>query len=263
MDIRKLKANEIEARVQIVKEEGCSLLLYIDARAGMNILDEVFGVTGWQRKHKLINGNLFCDIEIWDKDKECWVCKEDVGTESYTEKEKGQASDAFKRACVNVGIGRELYTAPFIWVKLNKQETYKNGKDKYGNDKFAVKSQVKFSVQSIEYNDNREIIGLTIKDNYGNIRYTLNGKVEDLKSNKKNNSNKPKPQTISESKKSDKNTNSNITKEQQLIIDTCESSETARDIRDNFLKMISVESVDKLDIGQTKALMNKIGISGK
>lgn len=107
-----------------MKQNGCSLLLYKDARVDMRMLDEVYGPNNWQRSHELINGNLFCTISVWDADKGVWVNKQDVGTESNTEKEKGQASDAFKRAAFNWGIGRELYTAPFIWITLDSSEVY-------------------------------------------------------------------------------------------------------------------------------------------
>lgn len=117
MTIRKLKAEEIEVRLLSIKENGYCVLLYKDARADMRILDETFGIFGWQRKHELINGNLFCTVSILDRETNTWINKQDVGVESFSEKEKGQASDSFKRACTNIGIGRELYTAPFIWIK--------------------------------------------------------------------------------------------------------------------------------------------------
>ncbi|SHK80806.1 hypothetical protein SAMN02745243_03771, partial [Hespellia stercorisuis DSM 15480] len=116
MDFRTLKADEIECRISMIKTNGLSLLLYKDARVDQNILDEVVGPMGWERKHTSIDGRLYCTVSIWDATAEQWVSKQDVGTESYTEKEKGQASDSFKRACFNWGIGRELYTAPFIWI---------------------------------------------------------------------------------------------------------------------------------------------------
>ena len=97
-EIRKLRADEIEARVGIVKKNGISLLLYKDARCDMNILDETFGIMGWQRKHELINGSLFCTVSIKGEDGE-WIGKQDVGVQSYTEAVKGAASDSFKRAC--------------------------------------------------------------------------------------------------------------------------------------------------------------------
>lgn len=116
MEFRLLKADEIECRIASIKEKGLSLLLYKDARVDQNILDETVGSMSWQRRHEVINGNLFCSVGIHCKELDEWIWKQDVGVESYTEKEKGQASDAFKRACFNWGIGRELYTAPFIWI---------------------------------------------------------------------------------------------------------------------------------------------------
>ena len=154
MNFRTLKANEIDIRVQQVTEKGAVLLLFKDARADMNLLDES-GVK-WKREHQLINNNLFCTVSIWDDEIKEWVSRQDVGTESMTEKEKGQASDSFKRACFNWGIGRELYSSPFIWVGIDKITTYKNPKTgKLGTyDKFAV--------EKIEYNDNREIAKIAI-----------------------------------------------------------------------------------------------------
>ena len=111
---RDLYAGEIECRVAQVKETGVTLLLYKDARCDQNILDETVGPFNWQRHHSRDNAN--CVVSIWDDKKSCWVGKEDTGTESTTEKEKGLASDSFKRDCFNWGIGRELYTAPFIWI---------------------------------------------------------------------------------------------------------------------------------------------------
>ena len=127
--MRKLRADEVECRVATVSEKGCSLLLYKDARCDMKLLDEEYGAMNWQRHHEVIDGNLYCTISIWDDEKKCWVEKQDVGTESYTEKEKGQASDSFKRAGFNWKIGRELYTAPFIWInKSDVRLVEKNGK---------------------------------------------------------------------------------------------------------------------------------------
>ena len=175
-----LTADDIECRVQSVVENkktgavGAILLLYKDARVDMRILDEVFGSMGWQRSHEVINGNLFCNIEIWDSEKKQWVKKQDVGTESNTEKEKGQASDSFKRAGFNVGIGRELYTAPFTYVTLEDGECYKDMKS--GN--WRVNAAVKFTVSQISYNDRREITGLTIVDKTGKVRFEMGRRIE-------------------------------------------------------------------------------------
>ena len=160
---RPLRADEIDCRVSIINENGLSLLLYKDARCDMNILDETVGTMNWQRKHLRENAN--CVVSIWDKEKNMWVDKEDTGTESMAEKEKGQASDSFKRACFNWGIGRELYTAPFIWIKpLDDKEIYKNK-----NGKLATNT--KFKVSKINYDKNKNIIGLEIIDNKKNVRF--------------------------------------------------------------------------------------------
>ena len=180
--IRTLLASEIECRVGMIKPDGsgCSLLLYKDARVDMRLLDEVYGPMNWKRDHELINGNLFCTLYIWDEGKKEWVSKQDVGTESYTEKEKGQASDAFKRAGFNWGIGRELYTSPFIWINLADDETFLRDQNRSLNTKFSVKE--------IGYNEYREVDKLVIVDNKGKVRYTfgdVNEKVSDPSSKKK------------------------------------------------------------------------------
>lgn len=180
MEIRLLRAEEIECRVAMVKggkngSVGCSLLLYKDARCDMNILDEVFGPLGWERSHQLINGSLFCTVSVYDEAHSRWVCKQDVGTESNTEKEKGQASDSFKRACFNLGIGRELYTAPFIWITLGSNEYLTDGKENFGNPKY--KTYAKFHVKAIGYTD-KKITSLVIEDDYGKTRYALNAPDE-------------------------------------------------------------------------------------
>lgn len=157
---RDLTAEEIECRIAQATEKGVSLLLYKDARCDMNILDETVGPMNWQRQHTRDNAN--CIVSIWDKEKQQWVSKEDTGTESNTEKEKGLASDSFKRSCTNFGIGRELYTAPFIWINADDLKTLKSTKDtKTGKDKWQCKDN--FEVSDIEIKD-KKITGLTIKN---------------------------------------------------------------------------------------------------
>ena len=166
MEIRLLRADEIECRIGTINEKGLSLLLYKDARADMKILDETFGVFGWKRTHQSIDGNLYCTVEIWDNEKKSWISKQDVGTVSYTEKEKGQASDSFKRACVSVGIGRELYSAPFIWVSAQKCKLQRR------NDKLICYD--KFSVSEISYSKDREITALSIvNSDTGEVVYSM------------------------------------------------------------------------------------------
>jgi hypothetical protein len=147
MEFRLLRADEIDVRISIVKDWGIGLLLYKDARCDQNILDETVGPMNWQRHHTRENAN--CIVSIWDAEKNQWIEKEDTGTESYTEKEKGLASDSFKRACFNWGIGRELYTAPsmLVFKKNLKKLTEVNGKWSCSD---------RFSVKDIEY-DGRKI----------------------------------------------------------------------------------------------------------
>ena len=139
MRFRALRADEVDARVSICKENGVALLLYKDARCDMNILDETVGPYNWQRSHSRENAN--CTVSIWDSEKQQWISKEDTGTESNTEAEKGLASDSFKRACFNWGIGRELYTAPFIWIAPDKLKFLRKNGTKYAcYDHFKVTS---------------------------------------------------------------------------------------------------------------------------
>ena len=157
--VRLLRADEIECRVSTINERGLSLLLFKDARVDQKILDETFTPFGWKRSHQIIDGNLYCTVEIWDGEKCQWIAKQDVGTTSYSEKEKGQASDSFKRACFNWGVGRELYTAPFIWIGAGNATIQKK------DNKFTTSDR--FSVQSISYNEQREITALVIVNGKG------------------------------------------------------------------------------------------------
>ena len=190
---RNLYAEEIECRVQQCTEKGLSLLLYKDARCDMSILDETVGAENWQREHYECKGNLFCRVGIFCdnqnfektvKENICgdgydaisraksivdavhqgqWIWKSDCGTESNTEKEKGEASDSFKRACVNWGIGKELYTAPFIWVNSADCNIYDTGrKDKYNKPIYGCKD--KFYVEKIAISESKKITGLAIKN---------------------------------------------------------------------------------------------------
>ena len=175
-EIRLLGKDDIEIRVaQTTAKDNAvkaSLLLYKNARVDMKIMDELFGPFGWKRSHKLLGDRLYCVVEVYDQDKKEWVAKEDVGVESNTEAEKGQASDSFKRACVNWGIGRELYTAPRITIDLDNSEWSKmqNG---------SIRVWASFRVSEIEYNkDERSITKLILVDKNDKVRYEYNqGKV--------------------------------------------------------------------------------------
>lgn len=152
---RNLYASEITIRPTDTKTKGAAtLLLYKDARSDMNILDETVGVENWQKEYYDVKGNLFCRVGI--KTDEGWVWKADCGIESNVDAQKGEASDAFKRACVNWGIGRELYTGPRIKIKC--PDNY------YYNEHFAMT----FYVKDIQY-DGKTITELVIADRFDNI----------------------------------------------------------------------------------------------
>lgn len=163
--IRLLKAEEIECRIGTINEKGLSLLLYKDARVDQKILDETFGIFGWQRKHSVLDGNLYCTVSLWDEEKKQWIEKQDVGTASNMEQTKGEASDSFKRACFSVGIGRELYTAPFIWIPAMKCHIQKRGEKFYCTERFRV--------ATISYGEHREIQSLVIVNSESRIIYTF------------------------------------------------------------------------------------------
>lgn len=149
LKFRDLTADEIDCRVQSVHKtgKGLVLLLYKDARVDQNILDETVGAENWQREHYECKGNLFCRVAIdtnalTENAEPRWVWKADCGTESNTEAQKGEASDSFKRACFNWGIGRELYTAPFIWIPASKCNI-ENGKcyDNFVVEKIVIENK--------------------------------------------------------------------------------------------------------------------------
>jgi hypothetical protein len=162
-----LNANEIEIRVGQIFDWGVTLLLYKDARCDLQRLDSVCGPFGWQKAYQTIDGRLYCIVSIKDPETGEWVSKSDVGTESNTEAEKGQASDAFKRACVCWGSGRELYSAPEIIVKSQDTRIEKNTKGK-------LVCKDAFSVKSIGYDENRNIVQLTIVNSRGNVVFKYN-----------------------------------------------------------------------------------------
>lgn len=162
LKFRELKSNEIECKINQINQKGLSLLLYKTARTDMQLLDEIVGAYNWKCEYQEIKGNLYCGISIYDTDKKEWITKWDCGVESaFGDKEKGEASDSFKRAGFKWGIGRELYTAPFIYIsadKCNIQE--KNGKP-VCYDKFEVE---------IIQTKNEEITALSIKNTKTNQR---------------------------------------------------------------------------------------------
>ena len=169
MSIDKLSAplliNQIEFRVQSINKGGyATILAYKDARADMNRLDEAVGITGWKREHLRDNRN--CIVSVWCDEKKQWISKEDTGTESNAEAQKGLASDSFKRACFNLGIGRELYDYPIINIKLNANEfKLENNKAKATWD-LKIKQWIWFSQFT-----GRKLTYLACKDEKGAVRF--------------------------------------------------------------------------------------------
>lgn len=215
-EIPLLTATDIECRIQQITNKGAVLLLYKTARVDMRILDEVYGAMNWQRHHEVINDNLFCTISVWDSEKSQWVSKQDVGTESNAEAEKGQASDAFKRAGFAWGIGRELYDAPFIFIQAPI--------DKY--DRFTVKE--------INYDkEKREFTSLVIVDKKGKERYRLNGTKTD------------RPQ---------KSTDDRQQKGVAAIVELVKKNKAEQPFADWLKDTMKVESLDGLTVEQLGAV---------
>lgn len=164
---RPLDISDIDFRVQSINNGGyATILAYKDARVDMARLDAAVGPLGWQRKHEIVNGNLYCHVGLYNAEANNWVWKADVGTESMTEADKGRASDSFKRACFNWGIGRELYDYPVISVKLNDNEWSKDG----GRPKQTYNLKIREWTWYSEFTDGR-ISFIAAKDENGKVRF--------------------------------------------------------------------------------------------
>jgi len=181
-----LSIQEIDFRIQSINRGGyATILAYKDARVDMKRLTDVYGVEYWQKKYQVVNGNLFCSVGLWNNVIKEWIWKEDVGTESMAEKEKGQASDAFKRACFNLGIGVELYDYPLISIKLNQNTD--SGKEKYGEwfldngkPKQGFGLKLKEWIWFSQFTEGK-LTYLAAKDQTGKARYVFGEYVKQLK----------------------------------------------------------------------------------
>jgi len=168
-ELRKpLSIDEIDFRIQSINNgKYATILAYKDARADMNRLDEVCGALNWKREH--VNDNKNCIVSIWNESTKQWVSKEDTGTESMADKEKGLASDSFKRACFNWGIGRELYDYPVIQIKLNDDEVQDTGKPK---PKYRGSFNLKINEWKwISHFEGNKLKGLACRDTKGEVRF--------------------------------------------------------------------------------------------
>ena len=246
---RKLRADEMECRVaQTTKEGKLLLLLYKDARVDQKLLDEKFGIFGWQRHHELIDGNLYCTVSVKNPETGEWVSKQDVGTKSKTEEEKGQASDSFKRACFNLGIGRELYSAPSIWV---------NKGDYNANDKGSTYD--KFTVRSVSYDTDGNIDGLEVYNSKMKRVVFTYGK-------KGSNEVKPIPQMQEEPKAPEQEMTAEKAQAQgaypsrEVMLDCAKKHyPNGSKSLEALLKTFKVDSLDKASTAQLMVVWNKYG----
>lgn len=147
IDFRTLKADEIEVRPQSIKNGKATMLLYIDSRAVVSLLNETVGNMNWQSEFYQVGEQTIGKIGIYDEDRDIWVWKSDVGSESNVEAEKGKISDTYKRVLSRFGV-QELYSAPRITID----------DDGYGNSGYKV--------LEISYDTNRNITHLVIGNRF-------------------------------------------------------------------------------------------------
>lgn len=160
---RTLYASEIDVRVQSIRNGKANMLLYIDSRAATDLLDETYGMENWTMEYKDVAGQIYGRLSVYDSQNNRWIYREDTGSESNIEAEKGLSSDILKRCLVRYGV-TELYSAPKILLD----------DDGYGNTGYRV--------SHIAYNQQREITELTISNRFGktvyNYRYPTGEQVQ-------------------------------------------------------------------------------------
>lgn len=169
-DLQKpLPIESIDFRIQSINNGGyATILAYKDARVDMQRLDEVCGPLNWKREHRRDNKN--CIVSVYNEETKEWISKEDTGTESNTEQEKGLASDSFKRACFNWGIGRELYDYPLIQIKLFPNELQETGRQK-PKYRTSWDFDLKKWRWKVAFDDNNNVIYLGAIDNKNKLRF--------------------------------------------------------------------------------------------
>ncbi len=244
VSIRLLRAEEIKCRIATINEKGLSLLLFKDARVDQKLLDETFTPFGWKRSHQVIDGNLYCTVEVWDREKNQWIGKQDVGTMSYTEKEKGQASDSFKRACFNWGIGRELYTAPFIWIPAERVNIQKKEREQ----KFYTYDR--FHVWSISYDEEGKINAVMIVNQKNEIVYSMDARILDIDTkeagekqettNKQENANKADGKAVRGREAAQKEKKETLSGDEQSLGDTPSLTKRQRTVLEKELERTGV-----------------------
>ena len=180
INFRPLTANEIECRVGNVAKSGNGffLLLYKNARVDQTILDETFGAWNWQSKYYQVKNTMVCSVGVYNEKRGEWIWKDNGGDDDYqAEQVKAELSDAFKRACFNWGIGRELYYSPKIWINATNDNT----------------TSARYSVKVIEYDDKKRITRLVIINDKTKEVVFLFGKEQKVAQNGENASKTPTP----------------------------------------------------------------------
>lgn len=166
MEVRKLKANEIEVKpCTIAKDKSwVQILLYKTSRCDMQILTELYG-SHWKSDYRMVGDGLFCTISVYDQELGEWISRSDCGEkDAGISEDKSWATSAFKRAATQFGIGIELYNTPRIKIQT---------KDKWFWD---GKLTMTFSVKSIEW-DGDTLKDLAIVDRFGNVVYEYSQKA--------------------------------------------------------------------------------------
>ena len=262
-----LNKDQIEVRVGQVSQKGCTLLLYKTSRTDAEILDKVVGQGNWQKRFYTLQGVgvgdsvrsiVVCSVGIYDEDKHEWIWKDDSGTESQVEQDKGVCSDAFKRASGGScwGIGRELYYTGFIFVKVPTQQK-QNGKGYELTDRFQT-----FEVKEISWNENPLTLKtLVIVDNNGQVVFSKGSSAKVSQTTEK-----PQKKDILEQATKDIGNSfiedSEITPETKLAITKIIGTLSAERYA-NFKKYLEetylVESVGDLTEAQGKHLLKVLG----
>ena len=228
-----LDISDIDFRVQSITPKGYACIVsYKDARVDMNRLDNVCGAN-WQNKYDLIDGNLHCGIAI--KIDGEWIWRWDVGVESNTEKIKGEASDAFKRAATRWGIGRELYNHPKIFIQLNSDEFILEGNRARQTWNLKLDQWQWF----VKYDNNSNVIEMQGIDTRGNVRYRYTPKQSAEAKSAPPQNHKPKKQPPVEKPWLIKMTGNDMTKEWHNVVTgiTVRKSITSIDQVKNWYKI--------------------------
>ena len=124
---RPFAPEDLEWRLQQAEENGKwgIAVPYVTNRAIQTRLDDVAGPDGWYNEYKPWHNTgskaaQICGISIYFPEKG-FITKWDGAEDSDIEPVKGGLSDSMKRAAVQWGIGRVLYSMDVVWVNIEKQ----------------------------------------------------------------------------------------------------------------------------------------------